>query len=334
MKFTLFIISFVILFILLFVLGINTGSFNSNYSDVLDAIFSYNHESLVHFSIVNLRIPRVLLSFMIGGALAASGYLMQISINNPLAEPFILGTSSAASLGANLVFFGLVPMTFLGLYMPSYFAFGFSLGCTLLVIQVAKRNGFVESSKMLLAGIAMSSLLTSIVALLAFKSDSNEKLRSIIFWVMGSFNNAKWSQLPFIALLLFVTITLFTFLSKPINLLLLGTEKAADLGLNIKFYNKLIIVFAVLLASTCVTLSGAVGFVGLLIPHFIRAVFGVTYKYNILNSVLLGGLFLMFCDLISKWLYPPVGIPIGIITSFFGVPFFVYLLLNKNYTFE
>ncbi len=306
----------------------------SNWKDLFDTIFAYNSENLTHSVILNLRMPRVLLTFIIGGMLALSGYLMQLTINNPLAEPYILGTSSAASLGANLVFAGFFPLVLFGIYMPALLAFVFALIATLLVVNIARRNGFVSGSKMLLGGVAMSSLLTAITAFIAFQVQDATKLRTIVFWVMGSFEQAKWQHIPWtFALLIFMTV-LFGLLSRHINTLLLGRDRAQDIGLNVKLFNRLTLFSSVLLASVAVTLVGAIGFVGLMIPHVIRAINGVTNKWNIIACVATGGLFIMACDVISKWVHPPVGLPIGIITSFFGVPFFVYLLLKNNYSFE
>lgn len=323
-----------ICFCALFITSISIGSFDTSVSNVWNSIFNYEKSNLTHFSIVHLRMPRILLAFMVGACLASSGYLMQVTINNPLAEPYILGTSSAASLGANLVFFGLIPISILGIYMPPVVAFGMAIVCTFIVITIAKTNSSISGAKILLAGIAMSSLLVSIVSILAFMADSNEKLRTIIFWVMGSFEHAKWNQILLLFVILLVVSILSIPYSKHINLLMLGQEKAEDLGLNSKLYYRITLVIAVFLASISVTFAGAIGFVGLIIPHFIRSFFGTTNKYNIIFSVLIGGLFMMMCEFISKVIYPPMGIPIGIITSLFGVPFFVYLLLKRNYTFD
>ncbi len=323
-----------ILALVLCVVGLTVGSIETSFQELNEAIINFDFQNTQHFAIWNLRMPRVFMTFLVGGALAMAGYLMQITINNPLAEPYILGTSSAASLGANLVFFGLIPISIAGIYMPAVVAFIFAMISTLLVIRVARRKGLVQGSKLLLGGIAMSSLLTSIVALLAYMSDSSAKLRTIVFWALGSFEQIGWMDLPVLFILVVLTILMFSLLYKHVNLLLLGRERASDLGLNVNRYYNLVLVGSVLIASVTVTLVGAVGFVGLIVPHFVRAIYGATNRWNLWNSMLIGGNFLMVCDIVGRLVYPPVGIPIGIVTSFFGVPFFVYLLLKSNYRFE
>lgn len=310
------------------------GSFQTSFSNIWDAVFHYDISNMMHFSIVHLRMPKITLAFLIGGSLAISGYLIQISINNPLAEPYILGTSSAASLGANLVFFGIIPVFILGIYMPPVVAFLLAILCTFVVVALAKSKTGTSGSKILLAGIAMSSLLTSLVAIMAFTADSTEKLRTIIFWVMGSFEHAKWNQILILSIIMVVVLIASLPFSKHLNLLLLGKEKARNLGLNSTLFHRIVLLLAILLASVSVTMAGAIGFVGLMIPHFVRALFGSTNKYNVIYSCMIGGLFLMLCELISKLVYQPVGLPIGIVTSIFGAPFFVYLLLKRNYKFE
>ena len=316
-------------------LGLLIGSFETDFSVVRRALFHYEAGNSVHYAIVYLRLPRLLLAFLTGGALAFSGYLLQAMVNNPLADPYLLGTASGASLGANLCLLGFLPIHFLGVYLPPVMAFAGALVVTSVVVSLAYQRGQVIPSQLLLAGVALSSLLTACLSLLTFLSESEgQSFRSIVSWTMGGFERAQWADLPALALLLLVVTLLFSFLHKQLTLLLLGESRAYHLGLRLDRLRWLILLAASLATAVAVALSGPIGFVGLMVPHFGRAVFGVTSPPNILFTVWLGGNFALACDLVARLLLPPAGLPVGIITSFLGIPFFLYLLWNKNYRFS
>lgn len=315
-------------------LGLAIGSFKADFSQIAEAIFAYNSENQLHFAVVELRLPRLILALLVGGSLAFSGYLMQAMVNNALADPYILGTASGASLGASLSIAGIVATTWGGLYLPPFFALGGAFVVTLLVISLGYRKRQIIPSQLLLAGIAVSSLLTAMVSLLIFLSGSESALRSILFWSMGDFGRASWDVLPYPAISLLIALILFFFLHKELNILLLGAERAGTLGVQVARTRWIILATVSVVTGFSVALAGSVGFVGLIIPHVTRSLLGLTHKLNLFLCVLLGGSFMMICDILSRLLYPPAGLPIGIITSFFGVPFFVYLLLKKSYKFN
>lgn len=320
-------------FLCLFFAGISTGSFKIEPETIIDSIINYNAKDNLHYIIVHLRMPRVILAFLVGGALAFSGYLMQAMVNNPLAEPFILGTASGASLGASMVYL-ILPVSVVSIFLPSIFAFVGAAGVTLIAILIANDKGKLMPTKLLLAGIALSSLTVSLISLMIFISNDDEKLKTVIFWSMGSFELARWEYIPLLAGTLFLVVGLFSFLNKQINILLLGESRAYNLGLNISKLRWSILISTALVTGFSVATCGPIGFVGLMIPHFVRGVFGVNGKYNILFATMLGGLFMLVCDIVSRIIYPPTGIPIGIITSFLGIPFFVYLLSKRSYRFN
>lgn len=315
-------------------LGLAVGSFPVRFVDILQALTAYDPANQMHFAIVHLRLPRLLLALLVGGSLAFSGYLMQAMVNNALADPYILGTASGASLGASLSIGGFVATTWGGLYLPPFFALAGAFLITFLVIALGYRQGQIIPAQLLLAGIALGSLLTAMVSLLTFLSGSESVLRSILFWSMGDFGRASWEVLPYPALALTLALILFYFLNKELNILLLGAHRAATLGVSVARTRWIILATVSLVTGFSVALAGSVGFVGLIIPHVTRGLLGLTHKANLLVCVLLGGAFLMICDILSRLIYPPAGLPIGIITSFFGVPFFVYLLLKKSYKFN
>ncbi|ALJ01125.1 iron ABC transporter permease [Rufibacter tibetensis] len=317
-----------------FFLGLKVGSISTSYTTIMEALFSYDSTDPTHFSIINLRLPRLLLAFLTGASLAFSGYLMQALVNNALADPYLLGTASGASLGASLSFFLFADLTFMGLYLPPFFALAGSFAVTLVVVVLGSRRGQLIPSQMLLVGVALSSLLTALVSLLMFLSDSESQLKSVVFWSMGGFEKADWSTLGYPAVTLTLGLILFFFLQRHLSVLLLGAERAETLGVDVRLIRWVMLVSVSVVTGFAVAFSGPVGFVGLMVPHFTRALLGTTNRLNLIACALAGGLFLVVCDLISRWIYPPAGMPVGIVTSFFGVPFFVYLLRRKNYRFS
>ena len=332
MRITVFYISYVLILGLFVLISLQLGSFETSIFEVADSIFQFDSENPMHLAIVKLRFPRILMGFCVGGLLALSGYLMQIMVNNPLADPFILGTSSAASVGANLALIGF--LSIFGVYSSVLFAFLMAFGVTIVVVLISQNKGVIQPSKLLLGGIAISSLMTSLISLMSYLSNSSNTLKTIVFWVMGSLESANWEGV-FISLIVLSLCTIyFQSKSNALNILLLGFYKSNQLGLNERKLRWEVLIGASLLAAVGVSFTGPIGFVGLMIPHVVRAIFGVTYGLNLINSVLLGGLFVVIADLISKLIYPPMGLPIGLVTSLFGVPFFVYLLAKKGYSFK
>lgn len=323
-----------LLILVVLVLGLQVGSFESDLGTLAEVLLHYNPDDTTHYVLMHLRLPRLLLALVVGASLALAGYLMQAMVNNGLADPYLLGTASGASLGAIIVFFGFVPITLAGIYMPPIFALLGAFVVTLVVVVLGYRKRQLIPSQLLLAGIAISSLGTAIVGLLTFLSDSESKLRTVIFWSMGSFERASWAMLPYPAVALLLALLLFVFYQKHLNILLLGEERAQALGVQVARTRWVILATVSVVTGFAVATSGPIGFVGLIIPHVTRGLMGTTGSSNLLFCAFVGGFFMLLCDLLSRLIYPPAGLPIGIITSFFGVPFFVYLLLRKNYNFK
>ncbi len=310
------------------------GSFETSFTDVQEAIWAYDATNATHFAIVQLRLPRLVLALLVGGSLSFCGYLMQAMVNNPLADPYILGTASGASLGASLSISGLLATTWGAIYLPPFFALIGAFGVTVLVIALGYRKGQIIPAQLLLAGIAVSSLLTALVSLFTFLFGSESNVKSILFWSMGDFGRANWDFMLYPAVALALALLIFRFQVKELNALLLGSERAQTLGVHVIRTRWLILITVAVLCGFSVALAGSVGFVGIIIPHVTRALLGITYKNNLLVCAWLGGIFMVGCDILSRFIYPPAGLPIGIITSFFGVPFFVYLLLKKQFYFS
>ncbi|MBC6990326.1 FecCD family ABC transporter permease [Hymenobacter sp. BT491] len=310
--------------------GLRIGSFDTSYALIWKALTQYNSADPAQLVLVQLRLPRLLLAFLAGGGLAFSGYLMQAMVNNSLADPYLIGTASGASLGAIICFSLFNTLTLAGFYLPPVAALAGGLVTTLVVVVLGTQRGQLIPAQLLLAGVAVSSLTTALGGLLTFRSTAEGKLRTVVFWAMGSFERAGWDLLPYPAVALVVALVLFLFLQKDLSILLLGEERAQALGVNVARTRWLLVITASALTGCVVALCGPIGFVGLTIPHVTRWLLGVTGRANLLFCALLGGNFLLACDLLARLLYPPAGLPVGLVTALFGVPFFVYLLRKRD----
>lgn len=280
-----------------------------------------------------LRLPRVLMALLTGGGLAIVGVAMQTLVRNPLAEPYILGLSSGASAGASLFYLGfLPPLLSRTLSMPMAAFLGALLALT-LVYLVARQNGVLSVTRLLLGGVAISALMASITSFVTFASPSPDKLRAVLFWLLGSFSGARWSLLPLPALATLLGLLGMMALTRPMDLLLLGEEPAAQLGIPVELAKRLLILFAALVTGTLVAFSGTIGFVGLIIPHAVRALTGVPHRRVVPLSFLLGAAFLIWADLVARLLLPGTELPVGVVTALCGVPFFLMLLRRSHYRF-
>jgi len=289
--------------------------------------------SLDYLILWKIRIPRFVLALLAGGSLSLAGYLMQHLTNNSLADPYLLGTAGGASLGANLVITGLLPLGVLSIAGITVGAFLVALIVTVLLMLISHERGKINVFKMLLGGVALTSLTGSLNALLLFMVSDKNQLSEIIFWSMGALSRANWTAVLIIFVTLFTTLISLFFFRKELSLILLGEEKAALLGMKVERFKWSIVFVSTLLTAVTVSFTGPIGFIGLFVPHFIRRVFGVNGAFNSIFVVLTGGVFLAACDGLSKVIYPPVGLPIGVITAILGIPFFIFLVVKSNYRF-
>ncbi len=329
-KYTLSFVVIACLIFLFLLIGIKIGSFDTDWATIWSAFTDYDSTNSAHFAIVELRMPRLLIALLAGGALALSGYLMQAMVNNPLADPYFLGTSSGAGLGASIVYAGFIPAS---VFTVSLLSFIGAMVVTLIAILVAYQKGRIEPTRLLLTGVALSALMVSATSLVTFMSEDDSRLKNIIYWALGGFELASWEQLPLLASVVVVFTIVFTFYQKHLNILLLGEERAENIGVNTKTLRWMVLLAATLATGIAVSVAGPIGFVGLIIPHFVRSIYGVTGKYNVIVTVLWGGLFLLSCDVFSRLIFFPSGVPVGIITSFVGIPFFVFLLGKNRFRF-
>ena len=307
---------------------------------------SLNKTSLFHFQptwsatyetiIFQIRLPRVIGGALVGAALASAGVLFQGLLRNPMADPYIIGTSAGAAFGATLAMMLPISFAVLSFGLVSIAAFYGALATVLLVYNLARVGGKTPVVSMLLAGFAVSSLLAATMTLLMTISDRLQlELHQIFRFLMGGISVSNWEQLAVVTPLVLLGILTAQILARHLNAFSLGEEGAAHLGINIEKEKLLFLAVGSLLTATAVSISGLIGFIGLIVPHALRIVLGPDNRLLLPATALSGGIFLIIADLCARTLLAPAEIPVGAITAIIGAPFFIYLLRRskKEYAF-
>ena len=275
----------------------------------------------------SLRFPRSLLAFLTGGALAVCGGVYQAIFKNPMADPFVLGISSGAAFGATVGIVLSIPVNFLGMNTVSAFAFIGALLSIFFVYNIAKVGRQANTTSLLLCGVAVNQLLTAIISFVMLVA-SNE-MRQIYFWTLGSFSARGWDHvitvLPYIAIGLIVVAVY----CRELDIMVMGDETAVRFGVNVERNKRILFLVTSLMMAACVSVSGIIGFVGLVSPHVVRIVIGPVHKRLLPAAFMLGGAMLCICDTIARAVME-AEIPVGIITAIVGAPFFIYLLRARN----
>jgi len=328
----------ILLFISSIILGISFGAVDIPPYDVY-RVFLYkvfgikigNLDEILNSTLFDIiwgvRMPRVLLGAFAGMALAMVGVIMQATIQNPLGDPYILGLSSGASLGATfsiligfsgvLSSFGAPLGAFLGALMASIF-----------VYFLARIGGRITPFKMILAGMVISSICSSLTSLIIFLSKDNEGIRTVNFWMMGSLAGAEWSNIVLPIAISVIPLIYFFTQYRNLNLMVLGDETSITLGLNIEKHRKIYMILSSLITGVIVSVCGTIGFVGIMIPHIVRLIFGTDHKTLLPFSALVGAIFLIWADVIARCAIANMELPIGIITSVIGAPFLLWLMVK------
>ncbi len=285
----------------------------------------------------NVRLPRVLMGAVIGCILAMCGVVMQATVQNPLADPYILGISSGASLGATFAIMIGASTVFTGFLAETgvaFWAFLGSLGATFLVMLLANLGGGrVTSAKLVLSGSVIASLSGAFTNLMIYIGNDPDNMKTVSYWMLGSMVSARWEKLLLPGICLLGGLIFFLTQLRTMNTLLLGDEAAITLGINLGFRRKLYMAVTSLLTAVAVCTCGIVGFVGLMIPHIVRGFAGSDHRHLLPLSVLTGGIFLIWADVAARVLIESTEIPIGVITSVIGAPIFVYMMVKKSYGF-
>jgi iron complex transport system permease protein len=314
----------------IFLFSAKTGKVTVDFRDFWESLLNPNSENLAAVLIWQIRIPRFLSALFCGGCLALSGQLLQILVRNPLADSFTLGTGSGAALGINLALTGFLPPILSGIFFMPLWAFMGSFGAGLMVMTMAGSRMKQGSERLLLSGVAVSILANSIISLrLYFFSDQNE-IRQMVFWAFGSLDNSSWKLLLPVSAFMIPAIGLVVAGSRTWNLMLLGEEKAISLGHPALRIRRYILILSSFLTACVVCLAGPLGFVGLVVPYFVRYFVPLGKKNQLLATFVSGAVFLAFCDLISRLLPGNSNVPTGLICSLVGLPLFLYLLQNSE----
>ncbi len=288
--------------------------------------------NVTHNIVANIRTPRVLMALLVGAALAVSGASLQGICRNPLADPGLLGISSGAAVGAviMILFATYLPaFEFAGPYLVSIAAFAGAAIATFSVYHLAQVNGNIQISTFLLAGVAINALCGAIIGGLSFIAD-DQALRLITFWMMGSLASANWLAVAITAPTLGFVVWAIYRKRHALNLILLGEANARYSGVDIERVKNQILWLTALAVGVAVAFSGIIGFIGLVVPHILRAISDTNYRYLVVNSALLGGALLALADIASRMLIAPAELPIGILTSLIGAPFFIGLLIQQK----
>ena len=275
----------------------------------------------------SIRLPRVLVAFLMGMALGASGALLQGILRNPLADPYILGISSGASLTAALGIIG--GFSFLGSFTVPALAFVGAVVTGGIVGVMGWKRGGLWPERLLLAGVGLSFLFSALLMLMMSIS-TDEGLRRAMLWIFGDLSMSEWSRIPYGLVFVAAGLLLSATRAKALNALILGDEFAHSLGFAPQRERFILFVSVGLMTAASVSLGGMIGFIGLLIPHIMRFFFGADSRLLIPASALGGGSLLCVADLVSRTLLPPMELPAGVITAIIGAPYFLYLLRRKN----
>ena len=282
--------------------------------------------SMTDTIITDIRLPRLIYSVLTGIGLSLVGLLMQTVTRNALADPYVLGVSSGASTGAVFaIIMGGLP--FLGQYnTPIFAALGAALSIILVLLCVGKSNSPV---KLILIGMGMTGVFSALTMMIIYGAKHEAQVRSAMFWLLGSFAGIQWSDLPLTAIIITLFMLYIYTFNQDLDVLLLGNHEAAQMGLSVKQLQLSIVVISSIVIATLVSKVGVVGFIGLIIPHLARIIGGPKHKHTLLFSALIGSIVMIWSDVLSRALYSPEEIPIGVLTSLLGAPLFIWIIMNR-----
>lgn len=291
-------------------------------------LFHYEFPISHKLIVLNIRLPRIMLASLVGMGLSIVGASFQAMFKNPMADPYVLGISSGSALGASIAIILALDNSFSGLGLTTLMAFVGALITTLIVYNIAKTGSKLPVNTLLLAGISVSFLFSSIISLIMVFN--RKELEKIIFWMLGSVSAASWKQVTVLIPFIFVGLMIFMSLSRDLNIMLTGDDTAKSLGIEVENMKKIILVVSSLVVAACVSFSGIIGFVGLIIPHIFRLILGPDHRVLIPFSAVGGAIFMILSDTLARTMASPAEIPVGAITSVIGAPYFIYLLIKNK----
>ena len=284
----------------------------------------------IEMIIWNIRLPRILLALLVGSALALAGAAFQGLLQNPLADPYTIGVSSGASVGAVIVIFFQLEFAIIGSYTLPLVAILFSFAALLLVFGITRAASKTYANEtIILSGIILNSFIGSVISLIIALS-SGDQMREVLNWLMGSVALKNWGDIGLFFPFFIVGAGMILYHYRELNALALGDEAAQYGGMNVRRKKLILLISAGLLTGAAVSVSGAIGFVGLVIPHLVRLVTGADHKHLLPLSMMIGGGYLVIADMVARTIVSPQELPIGVVTALIGAPVFTYLLIRER----
>lgn len=323
-----------------FVISLTFGSVAYDAIDVWDVVAAHIgiipgddvFGSTIDSVVWSLRAPRGLLALIVGAGLALAGVVMQTLVRNPLADPYLLGVSSGASVGATAVI-TIGVFTSFGLYAISVGALFGALAATAIVYLITLAQGGLTPLRLILTGVVASSAFSALASFLVFKAQDARAAQGVMFWMLGSVVGAQWDRLLLPALVVLAAFLVLMFMSNPLDAMAAGPDTAAALGVNVERLRQSLFFIQALLVGAMVAVAGGIGFVGLVIPHLARIMVGSLHRRLLPIAMVLGAVFMVWVDVIARIAAPPQEIPLGVVTGVLGAPLFLLLMGRGRYQF-
>lgn len=308
--------------IIVTVISLLSGSTDISVQQLLNVIFGKSIDSNFSKIILEIRLPRIMLAIAAGGGLSVAGAVFQAMLMNPLAEPYILGISSGGTFGAILSF--LLGFSFIG---TQIFSFAGAIAVIFIVFMVGKRFGEIEPNVLLLTGVMIGAFFSA--AILLMMTMLSDSLRSAFLWLIGNLSSADAASSYYVLVISIIVSILLSINSYKYNVLSLGAENAKHLGVNTNVLKNVTYILASILVGAIVSVSGIIGFVGLLVPHICRMIFGIDNRLVVPASFFIGAIYLLISDTFARIIVSPAELPVGAITAIIGAPIFIYLLRRR-----
>ncbi|MDR3146344.1 MAG: iron ABC transporter permease [Treponema sp.] len=311
------------LLVLLFLFGLFFGSVTIPVRDIGRILTGPDRDSAAAKIVLGIRLPRILMALLVGMMLASAGTVSQAVFRNPLADPYIIGISSGAVAGAALAFILNLPDIWYGL-----FAFITAMTTAFLIFRLSRRRGKTDTASLLIIGVAVSAFLGAFTSFFMYMAGQDSY--RVMVWTMGYLGSASWPRVGLLVIPLLLSMLYFLYYRQDVDALLLGDEEAHSLGVPVGKMKRQLLLVVSLIAAFSVAFTGMIGFVGLIVPHGVRLCIGNNHGKLLPLAAYTGGVFLLFADTLARTLLSPVEIPIGVVTAFFGAPFFLFLAIAQG----
>lgn len=325
-------LAFAFIFVVIAILSLSLGTADIGLMKILSGIFEALSDSLCGWSdtekviILHIRLPRIILAGIVGASLSVAGVVFQALFRNPLADPYILGISSGSAVGAILAILLGAGLSFLSIPAAS---FSGALVTIILVLSIARSRYGFHPNTLLLSGVIVGAFFSAVIMFLV-SITQDERVHTILFWLMGDLSLSRYSEIIVIIPFVIIGFFIIYLYAHPLNLIATGEDTALQLGVEVERVKRLLLITASLITGVVVSVSGVIGFVGLIVPHMMRMIFGSDHRILLPASGLFGLSFLVIADTIARTIIAPVELPVGVVTAIFGAPFFIYLLRTKG----